>query len=118
MKPYVTNINDNKVKRTHRVSLFIDQNTAVYFDSFLIKYIPQEVLNKSKIKLLRNNIFVIQDSESIMCGYYGITFIEYMLAWKTWLNYISVFSPNDYKKNNKIIYYYFKDKYFKSQSLD
>ena len=35
-----------KCKETHWVSLFIDRNTAIYFDSFEIEFIPQEVLNK------------------------------------------------------------------------
>ena len=38
-----------------------------------------------------------------------------MLAEKTLLNYSNFFSPNDYKKNSKIIYKYFKDKHVKSQ---
>ena len=37
-----------KNKATHWVSLFIDKNTAVYFDSFGIEYDPQEVLSKNK----------------------------------------------------------------------
>ena len=46
-----------------------------------------------------------------MCGFYCITFIEYMLVGKTLLDYTNLFSPNDYEKNEKIIYKYFKDKY-------
>ena len=46
-----------------------------------------------------------------MCGFYCIAFIECMIARKTLLNYANVFSPNDYKKNDKIIYKYFKEKY-------
>ena len=46
-------------------SLFIDRNTAVYFDSFGIEYIPQEVLNKIKDKSITHNIFRIQDNGSI-----------------------------------------------------
>ena len=53
----------------------------------------------------------MQDNESITCGFYCITFIEYMLAGKTLLYYTDLFSPNDYKRNDKIIYKYFKDKY-------
>ena len=34
-----------------------------------------------------------------------------MLSGKTLLDYTNLFSPNDYKKNEKIIYRYFKDKY-------
>ena len=36
-----------------------------------------------------------------------------MIAGKT-LDFTNLFSPNDYKKNDKIIYNYFKDKYVKS----
>ena len=46
-----------------------------------------------------------------MCGFYCITFIEYMLEGKTWLDYPNLFSPKNYKKNEKIINKYFKDKY-------
>ena len=34
---------------------------------------------------------------------------------KTLLDYTDLFSPKDYKKNDKIIYKYFKDKYCKSR---
>ena len=44
------NINDKKSKGKYWVSLFIDKNTTVYFDSFGIEYIPQKVLNKIKVK--------------------------------------------------------------------
>ena len=76
-----------KSKGTHSVSLFIDRNTSVYFDSFGIEYIPQEVLNKIKDKSITHNIFRIRGNESIMCGFYCIVFIEYMLAGKILLDY-------------------------------
>ena len=46
-----------------------------------------------------------------MCGFYRIASIEYEFAGKTLLDSTNLFSPNDYKKNDKIIYRYFKDKY-------
>ena len=46
---YVINLGDKNSKGTHSFSLFIGKNTTVYFDSFGIEYIPQEVLKKSKI---------------------------------------------------------------------
>ena len=67
-----------KSKATHWASLFIDKNTAIYFDSFGIKYIPQEVLSKIKDKSFKHNTFRIQNDDSIMCKFYCITFIEYM----------------------------------------
>ena len=81
------------------------------FDSFGIEYIPVKVLNKIKDKSITHNIFRIQDNKSTMCGFYCIAFIKYMLAGKTLLDNTNLFSLNDYKKNDKIIYEYFKDKY-------
>ena len=109
------NLDDKKSKGTHWISLFIDRNTTVYFDPFGTEYIPHEILNKISDKLIARNIFRIQDNDSIMCGFYCIAFIEYMLAEKTLLHYTNLFSPNGYEKNSKIIYKYFKEKYVKSQ---
>ena len=46
-----------------------------------------------------------------MCGSHCIAFIKYMLAGKTLLDYTHLFSPNEYKKNDKTIYKHFRDKY-------
>ena len=93
-----------KIVRTHWASIFIDINTPVYFKSFGIEYIPQEVWNKIKDKSFAHNIFRIQDHKSIICGFYCIAFIEYMLAGKTLFDFTNLFPPNDYKKNYKIIF--------------
>ena len=58
-------------------------------------------------------MFRIQSDDSNMCGFYCTAFIEYMIAKKTLLYYINLFSPNDYQKNHKIIYKCFKDRYGK-----
>ena len=96
-----------KIVKEHIISLFIDKmwkNVAILFDCFGIAYIPQELLSKIRDKsishiIFRNksnthNTFRIQDNESIMRGLYCITFIEYMLAGKTLLDYTNLFSPN------------------------
>ena len=46
-----------------------------------IEYVPQELLKKIKYKKMTHSIFRIQ--ESVMCGFYCIAFIEYILAEKT-----------------------------------
>ena len=84
---------------------------AIYFDSFGTEYIPQDLLNKIKDTSITHNTFRMQDNESIMCGFYFIAFAEYMLAGNTFLDYTNLFSPNDYKKKDKIVHNYFKDKY-------
>ena len=42
-------------------------------------------LNKIGHKSVTHNTIRIQDNESIVCGYFCIAFIEYMLAGKTLL---------------------------------
>ena len=74
---YVINLDDKNSKEKHWVQLFIDRKIAIYFDSFWIKYIPKEVLNRIKDRSITHNIFRIQDHESIMCGISCIVFIEY-----------------------------------------
>ena len=71
-----------KSKRNHCVSLFIDKNNAIYFDSFGIEYFPQEVLKKNKEKIGTHNIFRIQDGDSINFGFSCIAFIELWLQQK------------------------------------
>ena len=77
---------------------------ALYFHSFGIKCIPQEVLNKNKHKSVTHNELRIQDEDCIMCGFYSIAFIEYMIAERTLFDCTNLFSPNGYKKKNKVIY--------------
>ena len=88
---YVINLDDKKSKGTRWISLFIDRNKAVYFDSFGIEYIMQD-------KSITYNVFRIPDDDSVMCGFYCFVFMEYMLLGKTLLDYTNLFSPNDYKK--------------------
>ena len=55
----------------------------------------------------------LQAYDSIMCGYFCIKFINYMLKGKTLLDYTNLFSPNDFKKNNQIIKRIFKNELFR-----
>ena len=41
-----------------------------------------------------------------MCGYFCIGFINFMLKGKSLLDYTNLFSPNYYKKNDKIMLKY------------
>ena len=59
-------------------------------------------------KNITTNICRIQAYDSIMCGYFTIGFIDFMLKGKSLLEYTNLFSPNDYEKNDKIILTYFQ----------
>ena len=104
-----------KSKEKHWVSLFLDRNRLVYYDLLGIECTSQEILNKIRDKSITHNTIRIQSDDSVMCAFYCIAFTECMLSGKTLLDYINLFSPNEYNMNNKIIYKYFKDKYVKSQ---
>ena len=75
----------------------------MYFDSFGIEHILQGVLIKIKDKSITHGIFRVQDDDSIICGFYCIAFIEFVLAGRNLLD-TNLFSPCDYKKNDQIIY--------------
>ena len=70
-------------------------------------------LNKLKnlleIKTIKANIFRVQANNSVMCGYFCIGFIDFMLAGKKLADYTNLFSPHDFKKNDNIILSYFKN---------
>ena len=54
----------------------------------------------------------------LICVEFTVSFfIEYMITRKTLLDYTNLFSPNDYKKNDKIIHKYFIDKYGKRKRI-
>ena len=44
-----------------------------------------------------------------MCRYFWIGFIDFMLAGKKLTYFTSMFSPDDFEKNDNIILSYFKD---------
>ena len=54
------------------------------------------------------NIYRIQAFDSIMCEYFCIGFIDFMLKGKILLEYTNMFTPKDYENNDKIILKYFQ----------
>ena len=88
--------------------MYINNNDVTYFDSFWVEYIPKEIKKFIKNKNIKTNIFRIQAYDSIMCGYFCIGFIDFMLAGKKLTDYINLFFPYDFKKNDNIILNYFK----------
>ena len=54
------------------------------------------------------NIHRIEAYDSIMCGYFFIRFIGFMLKVICLLVYIKLFSPNEYENSNKTLLKYFQ----------
>ena len=74
--------------------------------TFENKYIPQEVLSKTKDQSITHIIFRIWSDYSITCGFHCIAFIEHMIAEKYLLDCNNLFFSNDYQKKDKTIYIY------------
>ena len=65
--------------------------------------IPNEIQKFMGNKNTKLNTYRMQQNDSIMCGYIFIGFIDFMLKGKSFIDYTSLFFPNRYEKNNKVI---------------
>ena len=106
---YVINLDEHVDTGTHWIALFWNKNEIVYFDSFGVEHIPEEITEFIGNKNIKANIYRVQSNNSIMCSYFCIGFIDFMLAEKTLTDYANLFSPHDFDKNDRIILSYFKD---------
>ena len=114
---YVINLDEYRDIGTHWVALYVNNKTVTYFDSFGVEHIPKEIMKficneqsssaKARNKKIITNIYRIQSYDSIMCGYFCIGFINFMFNVNSLTDYTSLFSPNDFKKNDDIILKYF-----------
>ena len=59
---------------------FAKKSQIVYFDSFRVEHVPEEVKKFIRNKSIKANIFRVQANNSIMCGYFCIGFIDFILT--------------------------------------
>ena len=78
--------------------MYVKDNEIIYFDSFRVEHVPKEIEKLIGHQNIKRNIFRIQLNNSIMCGYFWIAFIDFMLAGKTLIDFTSLFSPYDFEK--------------------
>ena len=77
-------------------------NNVTYFDSFDVEHIPKEIKNFINKSIVVTNIFGIQAYDSVMCGYFCIGFVDFMLKGKILTDFANLFSPNSFKNNDII----------------
>ena len=92
---YVINLDEYADTGTHWIVLFCKKNEIIYFDSFGVKHISEEIKEFIGNKNITANIFRVQG------------FINFMLAGKTLINFTNLFSLHDLY--DSIILSYFKD---------
>ena len=95
--------------QAHWIPLFCNRNEIVYFGNSGVEHVLEEIKEFVGNKNIKANIFWVKANDSVMCRYFCIGFIDFMLAGKKLTDYTNLFSPHDFKKNDNIILSYFKN---------
>ena len=82
-------------------------NNVTYFDSFGVEHISKEIKAFINNENIKTNIFRRQAYDSVICGYFYIGFIDFMLRDKILKEFTNLFSPINLHKNDDIILKYF-----------
>ena len=98
---YVINLNEYADVGTHWIALFCYRNEIVYFNNFDVSKEIKKIVGNKNIKA---NIFWLQANNSVMCSYCCIGFIDFMLVGKKLTDFMNMFSPHDFEKNDDIIW--------------
>ena len=93
---YVINLDEYADVGTCWIALFCKKTEIVYFDSFGVEHALEEIKGFIGNISIKANIFRVQSNNSIMCGYFCIRFIDFMLVGKKLTDFTSLFSPYDF----------------------
>ena len=74
--PYAINFDEYADVGTHQVALFFNRNEIVYFDSFGAEHVPKEIKEFVGNKNIKANIFRVRATDSVICRYFCIGFID------------------------------------------
>ena len=74
----------------------------------ILKALELNLFQKKENKNIITDSYRMQAENSIMCGYFCTGFIDFILKGKSLIDYTNLFSPNQYRKNDKIILKYFQ----------
>ena len=74
----------------------------------ILKALELNLFRKKENKNIITDSYRMQAENSIMCGYFCTGFIDFILKGKSLIDYTNLFSPNQYRKNDKIILKYFQ----------
>ena len=79
---YVISLDEHADVHTHWIVLICNRSQIVYFDSFGVEHVPEQIKNFVENKNITANIFRVQANNSVMCEYFCIGFIYFMFAGK------------------------------------
>ena len=90
---YVINLDEYADVGTHWIALFCNRSEIIYFDSFGVEHVPEEIKEFVVNKNIKANIFRVQAKSLVMCVFFYIGFIDFMLAGQKLTVFTSFFSP-------------------------
>ena len=67
----------------------------------MVEHIPKEIKKCINDESIIANIFGLQVYDSVMCRYFCIGFIDFMVRGNNLKDFTNLFSPNDFKKKKK-----------------
>ena len=109
---YIINCDEYESIGAPWITMYVNAENILlktYFDNFGVEDILKEIRKFTGNKNITTNIYRIQAYYSIMCGYFCIGFIDFMLKGTSLLlEYTYLFPPNKYMKDVKIILKYFQ----------
>ena len=79
MGAYILSLAEYESVGTCWIALYVNAESLTYFDSFGVDHIPKEIRKFIGNKNTTTNIYRIQAYDSIMCRYFCIGFIDFML---------------------------------------
>ena len=74
--------------------MYVNDNNIIYFHSLGVEYISKSIKKFIGNKNIITDIYRIK-AYNLMCGYFCITFINFMLKNKSLLDYTNLFYPNE-----------------------
>ena len=98
---YVINLDEYKSIESHLTAFYVNGDNVIYIDNFEVEHISKEIKKSTGNKSITTNIYRIPAYNSVMCGYFCITFINFMLKRKILLDCNNFFPPNNYEKIDK-----------------
>ena len=85
MEAYIINLDEYESIGTYWIGFHVNGDNITYFDSFGVQYIKKNMKKIIGSKNIITNIQKIQPYNAILCGYFSIGFIDFMLKNKTLL---------------------------------
>ena len=90
---YIINLDEYADVGINWIALFYKRSEIIYFNSFGAEYVPEKIKEFIGHKNIKVQIFRVQANNSIICRYFCIGFIDFMLAGKKLTDFTNLFSP-------------------------